>query len=280
MMSVKSISFNYIITIHNKENLIRDVMLGVIDSAGVNSSIYPVLDGCTDLSEYIIDDLIKTYPTVKIIKLYANDVHELKSINIGLNHSCQIGEGYNIILQDDVILADADLEMKCIHLYQTFPELGMLSFRHGGNLSREQIYLDYVFMPYDDFIQSQWGHLPYNKPILKTGYFTFKEIVIKSPICIPFSIIREIGIPNEIYAPWDDIAYSYGVSTAGYANGILAIKYFSEVDWGTTRTKEQELNPGVIMHKNLVTFRSRNPNIPPLDRIKYDNKKYQIFNGH
>lgn len=276
-MSAKSTSFNYIITIHNKEKLIRDVMLGVINSAGKNSSIYPVLDGCTDLSEYIIDDLIKTYPAVKIIKLYADDVHELKSINIGLNHSSQIGVGYNIILQDDVILADSDLEMKCIHLYRTFPELGMLSFRHGGNLSREQIYLDYVLIPYDDFIQSQWGHFPYNKPILKTGYFTFKEIVIKSPICIPFKIIRELGNPDEIYAPWDDIAYSYSVSAAGYRNGILAIKYYSEVDWGTTRTKNQKLDPGVVMYRNLVTFRLRYPNIPPLDCIKYDNKKHQIF---
>ena len=49
-------TFNYIITIHNKEHLIRKVLNGVKNSMTENSVIYPVLDGCTDNTEHVIDE--------------------------------------------------------------------------------------------------------------------------------------------------------------------------------------------------------------------------------
>ena len=137
-MATADISFNYIVTIHNKQNLIKGVILGILNSAGPHSCIYLILDGCNKASELIIDDLIRSYPNIKIHKMFANNVHELKAINIGLNMSYKTGAMYNIILQDDVILSDKNLEKKCITLYHDFPQLGMLSFRHGGNISRAE----------------------------------------------------------------------------------------------------------------------------------------------
>ena len=276
-MQVVNVPFNYIITIHNKQNLIRNVILGIINSAGPDSNIYPVLDGCTDQSEQIIDTLINEYPEVKITKLYAMDVHELKSINIGLNAANQTGEGYNIILQDDVILQDAELEQKCTFLYTVFDNLGVVSFRHGANLARNALYDQSNDLPFTSYIQSECGHYPEEKQIMKLGTFTCKEIAIKSPICIPSRVIRDIGPPDEVYAPWDDIAYCYKVSNAGYTNGVFAIKFISDVDWGTTRIKKQAIEPGEVMAKNIATFRFYHPNIPDLDEKKYNNKLYQLF---
>jgi len=277
-MSNQDIQFNYIVTIHNKQNLIGEVMLGIINAAGVNSSIYPVLDGCNDSSETIVDEIITRYPTANITKLFAGDVHELKSINIGLNNANQQGTGYNIILQDDVILADKNLERKCINLYQNFNKLGLLSFRHGGNISRERYHDEGSFeFPLTDYIQNECGHFPNPKQTLKTGFFTFKEIVIKSPICIPFTVVRELGIPDEKYAPWDDMAYSYHVSNAGYANGVLSLKFLSDVSWGTTRNKKQRFDVERVMADNLITLREQYPQLPPLDTKKYTGKQYQFF---
>lgn len=270
-------SFNYIITIHNKEELIRNVMISVIQTAGPESHIYPVLDGCTDSSEFIIDELIELYPENKITKLFANDVHELKSINIGLESANQNGAGYNIILQDDVILQDLTLEETCIHLYNRFDHLGIVSFRHGGNLSRELIYDESILTPFQDYIQNECGHFPSSKPILSIGHFVFREIAIKSPICIPFKIVRDLGIPDEDYAPWHDIAYCYKISEAGYRNGVIAINYLSDVYWGSTRTKIQKFDVDQVETKNLALFRIQNPNILPLDTKKYPNKQYVIF---
>lgn len=274
---MKNISFNYIITIHNKQELIGSVLLSVINTAGPNSNIYPVLDGCTDLSESIIDDIIKKHPKVKITKLFADDVHELQSINIGLKSANQNGEGYNIILQDDVILQDSSLEETCIHLYSRFNNLGIVSFRHGGNLSRNLIYDESIITPLRDYIQNECGHLTASKPILNIGHFVFREIVIKSPICIPFKIVRDLGVPDESYAPWNDIAYSYKISEAGYTNGVLAIDYLSDVYWGSTRTKKQKFEVDEVEAKNLALFRIENPNIQPLDLVKYHNREYVIF---
>jgi len=273
-----NVSFNYIITVHNKEDLIRDVMIGVIHSAGLNSTIYPVLDGCTDSSESIIDDISRLYPKVKIVKLFADDVHELRSINIGLMHSNQNGEGYNIILQDDVILEDKKMESKCIHLYSQFNQLGILSFRHGGNISRKGIHYP-KYSPLIDYIQNQCGHNVNPSTMLKTGSFTFREVAIKSPICIPFKIIREQGIPNELYAPWDDLGYCYRISNAGYCNGVLALNFVSDVDWGSTRAKKQKISIFEVACNNMDKFTYFHPDIPPLDSLKYDNKIHQIFSA-
>lgn len=277
-MSAQNIFFNYIITIHNKENLIRDVILNVLKSAGPNSCIYPVLDGCSDSSEAVIDDLIRLNPSFKIVKLFADDVHELKSINIGLNAASQVGEGYNIVLQDDVLLQDPDLEQRCILLYSLFDKLGLVSFRHGANISRELIQQTMIIEPWEDYIQSECGHYPDPVSMLKTGSFIFKEVVIKSPLCIPFKVIREAGKPDEAFAPWDDAAYCYRVSTAGFANGVFAVNFRSDVAWGTTRNKRQKLQVEEVMLRNLNLFRNQNPVLLPLDKEKYNNRRYVIFN--
>ena len=277
-MTKQEIKFNYIITIHNKQNLIKEVIMGIIHSAGTNSYIYPVLDGCNDSSEAMLDELIKAYPSLRITKLYANDVHELKSINIGLKAADQTGQGYNIILQDDVILSDKNLENKIISLYRTFRQLGILSFRHGGNISRDQFHDQHSFeFPLTDYIQNQCGHYPNPKQTLKTGFFTFKEVAIKSPICIPCKIISALGTPEEKYAPWDDMAYCYKVSDSGYSNGVLAINFLSDVSWGTTRNKKQKFNVERVMVENLKTLRRQYPELPPLDTQRYSGKQYQIF---
>ena len=53
------VSFNYIITVHNREDLIEKVLTSILLCSGQNSHIYAVLDGCTDRSEAIIDELLK-----------------------------------------------------------------------------------------------------------------------------------------------------------------------------------------------------------------------------
>ena len=279
-MSNSPIKFNYIITIHNKEKLIKDVLLSVMNSAGANSFIYPVLDGCTDGSEAIIDEIIASYPNVNIKKLYAPDVHELKSINIGLTNVNQAGEGYNIVLQDDVLLQDADLEKKCAALYQSIPDLGIVSFRHGGNISRGLIRKTSITDPLSDYIENECGHNPHAVSVLRNGFFVFREVVIKSPICIPSKVVREIGIPDESYAPWDDIAYCYKVSQAGYSNGVFAVDFRSDVDWGTTREKVQVVKIDKVQQKNLALFRTQNPELSKLDGNKYSTRKIQIFESN
>jgi glycosyltransferase involved in cell wall biosynthesis len=230
--------FNYIITIHNKETLIKEVINCLLICGRDNSHIYPVLDGCTDQTEAIIDDLIKTFSHVPITKVYTPDVHEILAINAGLRAADQTGDGYNIILQDDVLLHDFLLQEKITRLYEwARPKLGFLSFRHGANLTPNPAAFSGIY-PFKQYVENAYGHGLPQAEVLLPGHLAYRNIVIKSPVCIPFELTRTVGLLEEKLAPYmcDDIEYSIRSAKAGYQNGVFALRFQSDVEWGTTRT--------------------------------------------
>ncbi len=257
------INFNYIITIYNKENLIGKVLKNVIQCCGDNSHIYPVLDGCTDNSENIIDEIISMHPNIKITKVFTDDVHELLSINAGLKKASHKGEGYNIILQDDVLLEDFEIEQKIMNLYEKEGDrLGYVSFRMGANLESDAL-TSKKAVPYKDYIENVCGHGGGHIEMLPLGHIAYRTVPIKSPVCIPFKIINEVVMYTEKLAPYghDDIDLSLRVIDKGYYNAVYAIKFKSELDWGGTREDghlvidsiiERNMDYIRIWHKKLI----------------------------
>lgn len=250
------ISFNYIITVYNKESLIGRVLNSVIKCCGKNSCVYVVLDGCTDNSEKIIDDIIEKNKNTSIIKVFTNDVHELLSINAGLRKSSQNGTGYNIILEDDVVLEDYSIESKIIDLYEKEGEkLGYVSFRMGANLAQDALKTRSA-VPYVDYVENAFGHGLSQAEMLPIGYAAYRTIPIKSPVCIPFKVVREVGFYNERLAPYghDDIDFALRVESRGYYNLVYAIKFSSELEWGGTR-KNGHLVVDSIIERNMDIIR-------------------------
>lgn len=234
--------FNYIVTIHNKGDILEKVLMSILENVRENSYVYPILDGCTDKSEEIVDRLISEHPTIFIKKIKLGDVHEILSINEGLKASNQSLDGYNIILQDDIVLLEDDLESKIIRLYQEMgPKLAYVSFRLGANLRK-----DFLTNPnsilFRDFIENAYGHGIDHTSVLLPGQFAYRSIGIKSPVCIPTRIIRNFGLLDEHLAPCfhDDTEYCLRLLKNGYQNGVFAVKYESDLDWGGTR---QNPNP-------------------------------------
>jgi glycosyltransferase involved in cell wall biosynthesis len=277
-------TFNYIITIHNKESLISDVLGGIKKCARNSSKIYPVLDGCTDNTEKIIDQFQKENPELVIHKIYENDVHELKAINTALRHISHNDDfQVNIILQDDVVLNDSSLELHLESLFRKFNnKLGIISLRHGGDLSSFLLKKESCIFPIKNYVETIFGHsVSGNLRDLEEGYFVFKEIAIKSPICIPSYLIKNIGLVDEIYQPWDDIAYCYQSLKNGFKNGVFSISFISEQGWGSMRTKKQQSKHDDIVLKNLKIFREKNQDSLS-DFLKYriiDKKIYNILNA-
>jgi GT2 family glycosyltransferase len=231
--------FNYIITIHNKEDLIKEVLTYVLICCRQNSTIYPVLDGCTDSTETIVDDFIQTFSHIPITKVYTPDVHEIRAINAGLKAANQDGQGYNIILQDDVLLQDFLLEETITQLYEwAGPQLGFVSFRHGANLSSDILDPNSAQI-FTDHVENAYGHGIQEAGVLLPGQLAYRTISIKSPVCIPFELVRKVGLLEERLAPYmcDDIEYSIRCAQAGYRNAVFGIRFQSDVEWGTTRTK-------------------------------------------
>src|SRR5690242_7148914 len=250
--------FNYIITIHNKEDLIERVMNAVIKCCNEKSFIYPVLDGCTDKSEEIVDKIIKENPSVAITKIIVNDVHEILSINAALKGSNQSIEGYNIILQDDVILSDQQIEKKVVQLYKKMgPQLGYVSFRLGANL-KPDILQSTEGAPFKDYIENAFGHGTPKSKVLFPGQFAFRKVAIKSPVCIPTLIVNKYGFLDENLSPCfhDDTEYCLRMLLAGYKNGVFGIEFHSELEWGGTRkTSNDRLYQHIV--KNMDYIRTK-----------------------
>lgn len=262
--------YNYIITIHNKEYLIEEVLESVIRCSHKDSYIYPVLDGCTDNTELVVDKVIAKYKSANIVKLFTPDVHEILCINEGLKAANQAQDGYNIILQDDVILKDYDLEEKIDKLYHKIGDrLAYVSFRLGANIK------DVATLSFKDFVESAYGHGIDNTKVLLPGEFAFRSIAIKSPVCIPTRIIREFGLLDEKLAPCfhDDTEYCLRMIRNGYKNGVFALKYESELDWGGTRKSP---NPNYERYiKNNLSYLKKEyaEDISSLVYSKQENKK-------
>lgn len=241
--------FNYIVTIHNKEDLIERVVNGILIAAGATSHIYLVLDGCTDGTEAVIDRMMRDWVGLPITKLFAPDVHEIRSLNIALRTAPQEGDGFNILVQDDVMLREREFEKKVIAVYKCFNEnIGVLSFRHGANVevnsqTRESVDID--------IIESIFGHGLVNTP-LQPGYAVKRMVCFRSPQCISFETIRTIGLLDDKYAPYmyDDHDYGLRCLAAGLDNVVYALKTVSRLEWGGMRRSAQ---PGIarIIKRNM-----------------------------
>lgn len=244
---MKNFRFNYIITIHNKQDLIKDVLENVIACARENSFIYPVLDGCTDNTEKIVDEIIRLNPQASIVKVYAPNVHELKSINAGLRTASQSEKGCNIILQDDVILADHNLEETVIKFYEYFgyEKVGYIGFRHAVNVYlKDQPELVEIFNKKEklieerNIIESAYG--TGLSPVPLEPYMAVERMVgVGSPQCISCFAINRVGLWDEVMAPvsWTCHDISMRCLIAGLHNYAFAIKFRSDIEWGSTRTK-------------------------------------------
>lgn len=248
--------FNYIITIHNKEDMIAKVITAVLMCARDGSRVYPVIDGCSDRTEEIIDGISANFEGVPLTKVHVDDVHELLSINAGLRAASHEGEGYNVILQDDVILADFMLESKLESIYRSIgPSLGYTSLRLGANFKRDA-HCSRDVIPYCDYVENVFGHDLENVTSIRPGKLAFRTVPIKSPVCIPFELVRKVGLYNEDLAPYghDDPEYALRCVDHGYRNAVFPLRFYSEVAWGGTRKNPHpELN--AIIARNMDRIR-------------------------
>lgn len=231
--------FNYIITIHNKEKILERTLVGVETSCSESSIIYPVLDGCTDRSEEIVQEFIQR-TKIKVIVTKTNDVHELKSINTALR---QIHKGFTIVLQDDIILQEPDLEKKIEELYKKIgPSLGNVSFCRAANLQRTPFLRQLKYSGLRPLVEEcdlvKAIHDPCaNAQDIDYEKFVYRMVAIKSPICIPESVLKNVGIFDENLAPYgyDDHEYCMRILKAGFKNGLFPLRFESKLEWGGTR---------------------------------------------
>ena len=89
-------------------------------------------------------------------------------------------------------------------------------------------------VPYEDYVENAYGHGIRNADVLLPGHLAYRTVPIKSPVCIPFELVRSIGMFEEKLAPYghDDPEYAIRALKAGYHNAVFAIRFYSDIKWG------------------------------------------------
>jgi len=251
----------FITPVHNKENLIEQVIDGIYRSVSetIPYEIIFIIDGCTDKTEAILKEYITANSIEdKVTLLYQNDVHEILSLNTGLSYirnNCNPSPDDLIFtVQDDVVLKEDNIDLIFRNLFEAYADLGYITCRLGCSLHSDG---NSIFE--SNFQESEFGHwkklgLTHFKEI-KYNEFVITEAVIRSPTCIQWKRYNEVGFYNEDLAPcgFDCHDMSIRMNMHGYKNGVYALKYDSEVDWGSTREKsESKVNSrmGEIFERN------------------------------
>lgn len=238
--------FNYGITIYNKESIIKDVLDGVKRSMGPDSHIYPNLDGCTDRSEQFIDEwIVENSMQGRVTKLHTADVHEILSINNIMQNAVPAeGDGYLVVLQDDVVLRDPALEHNIETLYRFIKEnynlkIGNMTFRHGVVSNFDHTY---QCLGQHSLIEAITG-IGFSDRPLRLGEVVERISTIRSPQCFSFDVVRTVGIQDPALAPFnfDDYDYSIRCIQAGYRNFVMAVNCYSDPNKGGMRCNEQPL---------------------------------------
>jgi glycosyltransferase involved in cell wall biosynthesis len=238
--------FNYLITVHNKESLLKHVLEGVACAASRTARVIVVLDGCTDRSEDIARKFRAT-SGLETVLVTAPDVHEIKSINLGLREA---KPGYCVLLQDDVILAEPRLEEMVHELCNEHNRLlGYISFRMACDLrcvplsNRIRLALHLRLSRLLPFVEDYRRVASFHEPrgvafeLQPYGVFASRMAGIKSPVCLTPELRGVEPLLDEAFAPYcyDDCDLSLRALKHGLINGLFPLRFRSDSDWGGTR---------------------------------------------
>lgn len=101
-----------ILPIYNREDILEDVLNGILNSFEGDTKIICILDGCTDSSEDILNNFISKNKIDAGVH-YMNDVHEITCLNYGLMQIKLMNPAENDLVftvQDDVILEEKSID--------------------------------------------------------------------------------------------------------------------------------------------------------------------------
>ena len=227
-----------LLTVHNKQNMIKEVCLGVINNiSNLTNEIIIVLDGCNDNSEKIINEvMLNTSVPVKYV--YTDDVFELRANNEGLKH---VTSDYVILIQDDMIIKEKNFDERMLKPFLAFDDVFAVTSQtaHNNKINGGGIIAT-------ELADRKMGH--------SRDLFYVREIANRGPLMYKYSDVKQLGFFDEHLVPnsYDDHDISYrAYKELKKVSGLYWIDYDSEPEWGTGRQKNQNI------HRNAHTRNSK-----------------------
>ncbi len=232
-----------LLTIHNKENLIVDVLDGIFKNAVEKFEIIICLDGCIDKTSeivlrYLYDTRCKNLVHFNVLR--ADNVFETRANNMCARTSR--GE-YVIIVQDDCIIRDYGFDERILRPMRTWDDIFAVTGRCAHN---------WQFNPNSKDINSQphgreWcdilEHVNHaNVSSIPRDVFAIRDSCNRGPLAINRKEFEEMGyFSEEIFLQDmdDHLLMNDAWVKLGKKVGYYGINFESKDEWGGTRENGQ-----------------------------------------
>jgi glycosyltransferase involved in cell wall biosynthesis len=222
-------SISCLLTTHNKEGMIEEVCLGILNnSSNLVKEIIVVFDGCTDKTEEITKNILSKWKN-DLKYVYTPDVFELRANNAGLK---EVNSDFVVLIQDDMIIKEKDFDKRMLKPFIEFGDVFAVTSQTSHN---NQIIGDTVMT-----INSADRRLGFPR-----DHFAVREIANRGPLMYDYSDVIKLNFFDELLCPnsYDDHDMSYrAYKTLNKVSGLYWVEYDSEPEWGTGRQKNQHIH--------------------------------------
>jgi len=252
-----------ILTTHNKEFLISDVLHGIKKHTEGTYELIIVIDGCDDKTPELVNQFKKDNPNMEIILTDAPDVFETKANNIGLRLA---SSEISIIIQDDMVMTEQGWNTRLTKPFREFDDVFGVSANcaHNWELnpnSKHKLLSENNNHEWSDIL----NHVDHaNKKTINRDTFGIRQCVNRGPLAVNHSDIVKLGLFDEIFAPQDmddhDLCFRMQ-EEIGKVVGCYLIDFNCNPIWGGTRVNGK-VSPWLLEsnQKNTRHILSRHEN--------------------
>ena len=225
-----------ILTVHNKEWMIQQVLDGIVKFTEGDYELIVVLDGCVDKSFYIVEDYFYK-KDIKHIIITTPDVFETKANNIGLKNA---KGDYVIVVQDDMIIKEQGWNKRMQKPFDIFDDVFAVTSRTAHN---------WIFNPNSTHVHMKehldncWSDIVIHtdhaeKNNIPRDIFAVRASVNRGPLMIDHNDLKKLNYLDEEFSPQDmddhDLMYRMH-KELGKVCGCYWIDFETKDEWGGTR---------------------------------------------
>lgn len=265
-----------ILTIHNKEWLIQQVLDGIVKNTRGDYELIIVLDGCTDKSFDVVEDYFygKNH---NIIIVTTPDVYETKANNVGFKSAR--GE-YIIIVQDDLIIKEDGWNLRMQKPFDAFGDVFAVTSRtaHDWEFNPNTKHLG-MKENLDDCWCDICIHTNHaDRTNISRDTFAVRASVNRGPLMINHEDLKKLNYLDEEFSPQDmddhDLIYRMHKELDKVC-GCYWIDFESKDEWGGTRVSGSPA-PWLLKanHKNMKIFYERHKD---LINLQYKNEDRRLL---
>ena len=240
-----------VMPIHNQENIIENIVRNLFANSSDNVCEYIfVLDGCTDSSEEILQNtILNSSIKTTVHLLYANDVYETTSCNIGF-HAAKGDLVMNF--QDDILITEKNYDQRMMKPFAVLPELLAVSARDAVNVR----IIPGRFFPKELEFYNVFGTDVYSP----RNIFGIRDLVNRGPLLLDHKKLEEIGYLNQDFVMFQDDTELFirAYQSKGYMSGAYVVGYESPLSWGSTRKNPQKAQYFNWLEKRNMNFIAEN----------------------